>query len=196
MRNLNTLKRKFLLTQPDDRTAFEYKILFVSTIPPHYTSSLNVFASNSWQDDSKLPNKYFIKNSYLILAWFYQLQLITTDKKSLQNVNNKKIIKFSILPSKRTHYTLIKAPMAHKKNSKEQFEFKFYFIAASFKGRTDSSKVVTSCDAAASLLLLIRRAFPVFSTNVLFLKTSRVWFTYHDCKFFNYFRFVWHNKHY
>jgi len=190
MRNLNTLKRKFLLAQPDNRTTFEYKILFVSAIPPHYTSSLNVFALNSWQDDSKLPNKYFIKNSYLILAWFYQLQLITTDKKSLQNVNNKKIIKFSILPSKRTHYTLIKAPMAHKKNSKEQFEFKFYFIVASFKGLTDSNKVVTSCDAAASLLLLIRRAFPTISTNVLFLKTSRVWFTFHDSNFFNYSRFV------
>jgi hypothetical protein len=196
MRNLHALKKKFLLAQPDNRTTFEYKILFVSAIPPHYTSSLNVFASNSWQDDSKLPSKYFIKSSYLILAWFYQLQLITTDKKSLQNVNNKKIIKFSILPSKRTHYTLIKAPMAHKKNSKEQFEFKFYFITASFKGQTEANKLVTSCDAAASLLLLIKKAFPVFSTNVLFLKTSRVWFTYHDCKFFNYSLFILHNKHY
>jgi hypothetical protein len=44
------------------------------------------------------------------------------------------------------------------------------------------------------LLLLIKKFFPTFSTNVLFLKTSRVWFTYHDCTFFNYHLFVTQNK--
>jgi hypothetical protein len=194
MKNLNLLRRKFLIKKPENRTLFEYKLLFVSIIPPHYSSSLNVFASNSWQDNSKLPTKYFVKNSYLILAWFYNLQLITSGNKSLQNMNNKRVIKFSILPSKRSHYTLIKAPMAHKKNSKEQFEFKFYFVTASFKGQTATNKLVTSCDSAAALLLLIRKFFPIFSTNVLFLKTSRVFFTYRDPLFFSYYRFVLQNK--
>ena len=194
MTNLDFLKTKLTLTPSKDKTFFEYKILFVSIIPPHYSTSINVFASNSWQDNSKLPNKYFIKNSYLILAWFYQLQLISNKKPITDDVNNKQLIKFSVLPSKRTHYTLTKAPMAHKKNSKEQYEFKFYFITASFKGQTESSKVVNSCDAAAALLLLIKKFFPTFSTNVLFLKTSRVWFTYHDCTFFNYHLFVTQNK--
>lgn len=194
MKNLNLLRRKFLIKKPENRTLFEYKLLFVSIIPPHYSSSLNVFASNSWQDNSKLPTKYFVKNSYLILAWFYNLQLITSGNKSLQNTNNRKVIKFSILPSKRSHYTLIKAPMAHKKNSKEQFEFKFYFVTASFKGQTATNKLVTSCDSAAALLLLIRKFFPIFSTNVLFLKTSRVFFTYRDPLFFSYHHFVLQNK--
>lgn len=194
MTNLDFLKTKLTLTPSKDKTFFEYKILFVSIIPPHYSTSINVFASNSWQDNSKLPNKYFIKNSYLILAWFYQLQLISSKKPITDDVNSKQLIKFSVLPSKRTHYTLTKAPMAHKKNSKEQYEFKFYFITASFKGQTESNKVVNSCDAAAALLLLIKKFFPTFSTNVLFLKTSRVWFTYHDCTFFNYHLFVTQNK--
>lgn len=194
MTNVDILKNNFILTPSKDKTYFEYKILFVSIIPPHYSTSLNVFASNSWQDNSKLPNKYFIKNSYLVLAWFYQLQLISSKKPTTENVNNKKLIKFSVLPSKRSHYTLTKAPMAHKKNSKEQYEFKFYFITASFKGQTESNKVVNSCDAAAALLFLIKNFFPTFGTNVLFLKTSRVWFTYHDCRFFNYHLFVSCNR--
>lgn len=44
-----------------------------------------------------------------------------------------KSIKFSFLPIKRKSYTLTKAPMAHKTNSKEQFVFKFYKFKASIK---------------------------------------------------------------
>lgn len=99
-------------------------------------------------------------------------------------------IKFNILPTKRTHYTLTKAPMAHKKNSKEQFCFKYYFVTANFKGNTKPSHVVNSCDAAAVLLTIIKNLFPVFSTNVLFIKTSTISFSYSDRNFFNYLVFL------
>ena len=165
-------------------------MLFVSSIPPHHSSSLNLFASNSWQVNSKLPPKLFIKNSYLILPWFYYLKLVTynnTDKTKIKN--KKKLIKFAVLPTKRSHLTLTKAPMAHKTNSKEQFLFKFYYMLATFKGLTDSNTQLRSCDSAAVALLTTSKLFPVFSTNILFLKNSRVLLSYRDLKFFNYYDF-------
>jgi|694.fasta_scaffold98327_3 hypothetical protein len=165
-------------------------MLFVSSIPPHHSSSLNLFASNSWQINSKLPPKVFIKNSYLILSWFYYLKLVTYDNVNKTKIKNKKkLIKFAVLPTKRTHLTLTKAPMAHKTNSKEQFLFKFYYTLATFKGLTDIGVSANSCDSAALALLTTSRLFPVFSTNILFLKNSRVMFSYHDLKFFSYYYF-------
>lgn len=171
-------------------------MLFVSSIPPHHSSSLNLLALNASNDNSKLPSKCFIKNSYLILSWFYYLKLLTyrNTLAKTKPKNRKKLIKFAVLPTRRTHYTLTKAPMAHKTNSKEQFEFKFYFMLATFSGVTDSSRLVNSCGAASLLLLITSKMFPVFSTNVLFLKTSRVFFTYHDRTFFNYYQFSLNKK--
>ena len=166
-------------------------MLFVSAIPPHNSSSLNLFAANCWNNNAKLPEKYFIKNSYLILAWFYYLKLVTYNKSGGgKSDKTKQFVRFAILPTKRTHYTLTKAPMAHKTNSKEQFEFKFYFMLATFKGFTEDLFEVGSCDAAALLILITSKFFPVFSTNTLFLKSSRVFFTYHDCDFYSYYRFI------
>jgi len=47
MKNLITLKKKLTTAPIRDKTSFEYKMLFVSIIPPHYSTTLNVFASNS-----------------------------------------------------------------------------------------------------------------------------------------------------
>lgn len=191
----NLFEKNFLLAEQPDRTVFEYKMLFASSIAPHHSNSLNLFAQNAWDLNSKLPSKYYIKNSYLMLSWFYYLKLVTYDSDKLGSESGslkdkKHLIRFAVLPSKRAHYTLTKAPMAHKTNSKEQFEFKFYFTLATFRGVTESGRVVNSCDAAAALLLVSGKLFPTFSTNVLFLKTSRVFFTYHDRSFFNYYLFT------
>jgi len=199
MNKNNLLLVKNQLEKPNKHTFFRYKILFASIIPPHYTSSLNAFAFTTWKDTTKLPNKYFIKQSYLILAWFHHLKTITNGSSNLRNsTDSKGVVRFIILPSRRTHYTLLKSPMAQKKNSKEQFSFKFYFILASFKGTTEFGKQVPSCDAAASVLYIIRTLYPVFSTNLLMSKHVNLSFSYFDSVFFNYYIFTLYklnNKH-
>lgn len=116
MNKKTLLTAKHALTKPHKNTFFRYKVLFVSLIPPHYAATLNAFAFTSWKDTTKLPNKYFIKQSYLILAWFYHLKTITRSFESDRNqLGNKRMIKFIILPSRRSHYTLLKSPMAQKK---------------------------------------------------------------------------------
>lgn len=174
-------------------TKFKYRLLFVSIIPPHYAHSFNIFNAVFAREHEKIrePDKYFIKYSYLIFAWFYHLKTITLDTypKNSEIKLDKLPIRFNVLPTKRSYYTLTKAPMAHKKNSKEQFCFKYYFILAVFKGYALKNHKATSCDAALVLISIIRTLFPFFSTNLLLIKTSTLSFTYSDRRFFNYFWF-------
>ena len=60
--------------------------------------------------------------------------------------------------------------MAHKTNSKEQFLFKFYNFKFSFSLSPHESFVPSSIRQGAYVLLLTRRLFPVFETNLLALK--------------------------
>lgn len=67
-------------------------------------------------------------------------------------------------------YTLPRAPMAHKTNSKEQFLFKFYNFKFSFTLRPKRLHVASSPQQGAHAIALTHRLFPVFGTNLLFLK--------------------------
>ena len=105
-------------------------------------------------------------------------------------VRENKIIKFSILPIKRKSYTLTKAPMAHKTNSKEQFVFKFYKFKTSISTRFVTSYRLTSVDNSLLALLLTRSIFPIFGTNLLLLKYYSITLTMCDTHFLNYYYFT------
>lgn len=100
------------------------------------------------------------------------------------------IIKFSILPIRRKSYTLTKAPMAHKTNSKEQFVFKFYKFKTSIKTHFLSTYRLQSIDSSLLALLLTRSMFPIFGTNLLLLKYYQISFTMSDTSFLNYYYFI------
>lgn len=187
--------KKLTLQTLNNNTFFEYNMLFVSSISPHYSNTVNVFAATREQNNGLLPNKYYIKYSYLILAWFFYLKSITSIKNLKSNFKSQKqLIRFFVLPVKRTNYTLTKAPMAHKKNSKEQFVFKSYYICATFRGLTEDQNVVSSTNAAIVLLFIVQKLFPLFSTNLLFLKTTTIRFSYSDRNFFNFYWFITNTK--
>ena len=90
----------------------------------------------------------------------------------------------AILPSRRSLYTLQRAPMAHKTNSKEQFLVKTYNFTFSFKVPTPVESFVTSQEACAHALVLTKRLFPVFETNLLSLKYYLVSYNHSDSRFF------------
>lgn len=101
-----------------------------------------------------------------------------------------KSIKFSFLPIKRKSYTLTKAPMAHKTNSKEQFVFKFYKFKASIKTWFVSDYKLSSLNGSLLALLLTKSIFPIFETNLLLLKHYTIYLTFSDSTYFNYARFL------
>ena len=78
--------------------------------------------------------------------------------------------------------------MAHKTRSKEQFVFKFYHFAITFK---ESQLLLVnsttfSAHALACILVLTKQLFPVFETNLLYLKYYYVRYRLQESRFFRY----------
>ena len=169
-KNLAVLKslRQSNSTTPD----VLYNFNFVSLIAPKFVKSLSITDLHTHDNrpnqhvDTK--SKLFLKQSYLLLTWLYYLSFASV------RGADEKLIRFSFLPSKKKHYTLTKAPMAHKTNSKEQFLFKFYHLRISFKASINwhASQTRASTDLALAALYVFKQSFPSFETNSLFLKSS------------------------
>ena len=141
-----------------------YNFTFISLIAPFLINNLRLSTIGSNITPS-FKNKLLIKQSYLILTWFYYLTIST-------NVNKKSTnsISFSFLPLKSKSYTLTKAPMAQKTRSKEQFHFKFYVFKVSIKTHLINEFSLKSLDQTLLAFLITKSTFPIFETNLLFLK--------------------------
>lgn len=102
----------------------------------------------------------------------------------------RKRIKFAFLPTRRTSYTLVKAPMAHKTNSKEQLMFRIFYFTTSIKADFKFNNQPTSLHSALLILFLTRSLFPIFETNLLLLKSYVFALKMSDASYFNYYRLV------
>lgn len=148
-----------------------YKFSFVSLIPMMSSTSANLVLTSNKQ--------LLFKKSYLLATWLYYLTL--TEKTS-----KVKFIKINLLPTKLKLYTFQKAPMAHKTNSQEHFKFKFYFFNLVFNTTFAPSYKLDSVQTGLLFFFLSKPLFPVFETNLLFLKSYQLFFSFYDSKFYQY----------
>ena len=96
--------------------------------------------------------------------------------KSSTRLKTSKPVSFVTLPVKRKQYTLQKAPMAHKTNSKEHYKFKFFFYKIIFHTTIKSKIQPSSLNAGLFFILLIKPFFPFFGTNQLLLASYKLQF--------------------
>lgn len=92
---------------------------------------------------------------------------------------------FSVQPVKKKMLTLLKAPIAHKTFSQEQYVFKFYQLNVSYRNEFNYSKVVNSVNKSVFLSLNLRLSTIPFETNLLFLKKFRFSFVANDKIYMN-----------
>ncbi len=159
----------------DQPQTVKYQMYFTSLVPPLFLPDTRL---GQLQGEFSLPKKVKLKQSYLQLSWFFYM--------SHAKIKGSKRISLKILPCKRKLYTLTKAPMAHKTNSKEQFSFKFYFFRASFSGELAYQKVSGSVNQSLFLMLLYKTTFPVFDTNLLYLRGCSISAPGSDAIFYSY----------
>lgn len=178
------LTTKQNMSKLQTREAFQYKVYFVSSIPAHNLESNTLYSYDAWSKNNQLPSKFSIKKSYLIMSWFHQFCF------SSLNSNNKKSIHFATLPTTRSRYTLTKAPMAHKTNSKEQYEFRFYYTVATLNFRLKPGNFVNSVNAAALSIILCKKSLPLIATSILLIKHYTIMYYFNDLKFYNYSHFL------
>lgn len=161
-----------------------YNFTFVSLIAPFLLNNLRLSTISSGVTPS-LKTKLLIKQSYLILTWFYYLTISTALTK--KDVNT---LTFSFLPLKSKSYTLTKAPMAQKTRSKEQFQFKFYVFKVSIHTKLVNEFSLKSIDQTLLAFLVTKSTFPTFETNLLLLKNYTLNLRFYDNTFFNYSHFL------
>lgn len=81
---------------------------------------------------------------------------------------------FFIYPKKRNRFTLLKAPMAHKTFSQEQFVSQFYQLSISFNNDFRKRATLPTANGLLFLALYIRSNQLPVETNLFFLKKLRV----------------------
>jgi len=154
-----------------------FGLTFVSLISPYIFTNVRFFFE--YKNDKRL----LLKQSYILLTWFYYLNFATTQK-------FKKYCKFFIFPIKHKHYTLLRAPMIHKNWSKEQIKFQYFYIRVTFSSNFSDNFTIENTNASLLFVMLSKKNFPILETNLLFLKSYLIIFFFHDSIFFNYNRFL------
>lgn len=145
---------------------FKYSLKFASIITPNTIKNLSLANTNSTKIDKN--NKILIKQSYLLLIWLMYI------RGSYSEFNdNQKIPSFFIHKKSQSKVTKLKAPMAHKTFSQEQFIFKFYTLSISFKTQCNPDSLPSSINKSIYVILNLRSSLPFFTTNLLFLKNFK-----------------------
>ena len=153
--------------------SIKYSLKFASLITPGTVYKFNNFLlkNNHKYDGSGFEKSFFItgssnkllvKQSYMFLTWIFYLKN--------KDLNIKiKTPSFFIHPKKQTKMTLIKAPMAHKTFSQEQYLFRFYYISLSFT-LTNETDNLSSINGSLVFYFKQKKLFYFFGTNLFFFK--------------------------
>lgn len=157
----------------------KYSVSFVSLVSPLSFKKTH-FNSTYSQKLNKTNNKALFKKSYTILTWFYYLTFVSLKKNKKININ------VFVKPKKKKIFTSLKAPMAHKNNSKEQYKFLFYSYTVSFKSNFDKNEAITNNSVIKNYLFFwtVKKQLLPFDTNVFFLKSCSFFSTCNDPLFF------------
>jgi hypothetical protein len=161
----------------------KYSLTFVSLIAPGTISTIRLMLKSKTMPNDK--RKLLVKQSYMLLTWLYYLKNNSTKPET------KPIPAFFIHPVKQTKSTLIKAPMAHKTFSQEQYLFKCYKLTISFSNRCNltlskqnNGTVINSSNDALLFAFFLRKSLLNFETNFFFLQKIRFNFYYKDSNIF------------
>jgi hypothetical protein len=158
----------------------KYNLKFTSIIAPGAVSNLRLIQFND-NRGSNPHNKLVVKQSYLLLTWLAYLK----DKSIKSSKTNTP--SFFVQPVRQFKLTHIKAPMAHKTFSQEQFLFKHYNLVISFKTILSQNYTLNSVNNSIFIALSLRSSIPFFNTNLLFLKRIKFSFISQDSTFMKFF---------
>jgi hypothetical protein len=173
-----TILLKKLYNKPHRTSkSFYYRFNFKTIIAPSSLASTRPHLKPS--KGNLESSRLLVKQSYLVLTWFKFVYM------KRDNFMNCSRITFFIKPSRRKRFTLVKAPMAHKTFSQEQYIYKYYNIVISLNIRiVGLNYSILSVNHVLWILLLIRSSLFFFETNLFFLQKLSLRFPVRDTKYF------------
>lgn len=174
--------KKYLFFKKKNKSNF-YKIFiklnFNSIVKPYKIPSKSTFfllQTHIKDLNFYKKKKILIKQSYLMMTWFFFL------KKNLEEIKNSRIF-FFVKPKRKSKFTIIKSPMAHKTFSQEQYSVSFYSINSSIEILTKRKNFNYSTSLVS--LLKIRNSMFTSGTNLFFLQKISIRLFSCDTKYFN-----------
>jgi hypothetical protein len=140
---------------------------------------------------STARNNLYVKQSYVLLTWMTYIRetQIGVTKKTVnessdfEEDNTSTTPSFFIHPPKKARLTFLKAPMAHKTFSQEQFVNKSYNLTISFNNVFRENSKINSVNNSLYVALYLRNTYLPTETNLLFLKKLRMSITCSDGNF-------------
>jgi hypothetical protein len=147
------------------RVRLKTKYSFISLFNPSVIYSARLVLSHSLTEQkcSKLK-KVLVKQSYMFLVWL----------KKISSASNSGLIVFP--KNTKSHSTKLKAPMAHKTFSQEQFTFRYFKFTFSSRILSPRQQIFTGNSLQSSilvplLLLLKIRGLPLDHETLFFFNS-------------------------
>lgn len=164
-----------------------YSFKFVSVISPGSYQSMGLRERSSMLN----RNRIFVKQSYILLTWMTYIREVTPSqkarKKKNEDDNDEVTPSFFIYPKRQKRFTLLKAPMAHKTFSQEQFLVKSYQLGISFNSNYRKKSTISGVNSTLFFALYLRSDQTPFESNLFFLQRLRFSFTGKDAHFFTFY---------
>ncbi len=180
-------------------TNVRYRTRFTSLISPYALPKsslllLRYAEGTSSEDLRPFPGKkILVKQSYMFTAWISYLQLTALHGSQQINLDDPRELEklrlpktsLVVLPKKDKITTHLRAPMAHKTFSQEQFIFRFYFLLSSFRTPLTSYDIPSSINQSIYILLTARKVPFIQGTNILETQSFAFTSVSSDKHFFN-----------
>jgi hypothetical protein len=141
----------------------KYSLTFKSIIPLGTIKNIRLLLQ--FKPQTNKSKKLLVKQSYMLFTWLFYIE------NNLSSCKTNTTPRFFIRPTTRSTFTQIKAPMAHKTFSQEQFIIKSYSLQISFTSRYDMSEhSINSLNKSIFIATALRKFVPFLETNLFFLK--------------------------
>ena len=125
----------------------------------------------------------------MFMIWIHYV--MSPSKNTSENATFKKPC-FFVYPFRNYKTTIVKAPMAHRTYSQEQFMIRYYKLSISFKTNVNTAFAEShtkSVNEALYFCLRTKMMLPCIGTNMLFLHKYSFNFYAKDTLFFSFFTF-------
>ena len=130
-------------------------------------------------------NSIYVKQSYVMLTWMAYIREVQVNQKRKVDEDGSEELQpsFFVHPCKRSKLTFLKAPMAHKTFSQEQFLTKTYTLSISFNNDFRADSTIQGVNNSLFLALSLRQENLPFESNLIFLKKLRMSITCTDPRY-------------
>jgi hypothetical protein len=158
---------------------------FTTVYTPGTIKNISILEAPLKSFEKSKPNsahKILVKQSYMMLTW---MTYVHNNSYDLRKISSRPSL--FVQPIKRRRFTIIKAPMAHKTFSQEQYLFQSYRLTVAFASAQNVEGVPhPTVNQSIALLLKSRQiAQGAHETNLLTLSRLRVCVTASDSDYFS-----------